>query len=302
MFPAPFQPLSQYITYFLMIIMFGMGLTLTIPDFKAVAKRPIPILIGVVAQFVIMPLLAVVVAKLLGLNPALAVGLLMLGSVPGGTSSNVIAFLCRGDVALSVAMTSVSTLISPIMTPLLMLALADTRTEVNGWGMAWTLCQTVLLPVIGGLAIRFIANSFIERILPVLPWISILGIGGVVFGAVANNAERLATVGMIVFVAVILHNVGGYALGYLTGKLTGQSTAAKRTLAVEVGTQSAGLSSGMAAKFFSPEAALPGAVAAVIHNISGAVYVAICRKMDERGPRPTTASQAAVGEKAAHTA
>ncbi|WP_373456471.1 bile acid:sodium symporter family protein [Corynebacterium sp. 1222RC1] len=302
MFPAPFQPLSQYITYFLMIIMFGMGLTLTIPDFKAVAKRPIPILIGVVAQFVIMPLLAVVVAKLLGLNPALAVGLLMLGSVPGGTSSNVIAFLCRGDVALSVAMTSVSTLISPIMTPLLMLALADTRTEVNGWGMAWTLCQTVLLPVIGGLAIRFIANSFIERILPVLPWISILGIGGVVFGAVANNAERLATVGMIVFVAVILHNVGGYALGYLTGKLTGQSTAAKRTLAVEVGTQSAGLSSGMAAKFFSPEAALPGAVAAVIHNISGAVYVAICRKMDERGPRLTAAPQVAVGEKAAHTA
>ncbi|MCQ9343195.1 bile acid:sodium symporter family protein [Corynebacterium kozikiae] len=302
MFPAPFQPLSQYITYFLMIIMFGMGLTLTIPDFKAVAKRPIPILIGVVAQFVIMPLLAVVVAKLLGLNPALAVGLLMLGSVPGGTSSNVIAYLCRGDVALSVAMTSVSTLISPIMTPLLMLALADTRTEVNGWGMAWTLCQTVLLPVIGGLAIRFVANSFIERILPVLPWISILGIGGVVFGAVANNAERLATVGMIVFVAVILHNVGGYALGYLTGKLTGQSTAAKRTLAVEVGTQSAGLSSGMAAKFFSPEAALPGAVAAVIHNISGAVYVAICRKMDERGPRPTAAPQAAVGEKAAHTA
>lgn len=278
--PEPFMPLTSYITYFLMIIMFGMGLTLTIPDFKEVARRPIPILIGVVGQFVIMPLLAVFVAKILGLNPALAVGLLMLGSVPGGTSSNVIAYLCRGDVALSVAMTSVSTLVSPIMTPILMLLLAGQSTPVDAKGMAWTLCQTVLLPVIGGLVIRLVADGFVNRILPILPWISILGIGGVVFGAVAKNAENLAKVGLIVFVAVILHNVFGYVLGWVTGKLFGFGVAQNRTMAVEIGTQSAGLSSGMAAKFFSPEAALPGAVAAVIHNISGAIYVAICRRMD----------------------
>nr|WP_120491327.1 bile acid:sodium symporter family protein [Corynebacterium lactis] len=280
--PGPFLPLTGYITYFLMIIMFGMGLTLTIPDFKQVAKRPLAILFGVVAQFVIMPLLAIAVAKLLGLNPALAVGLLMLGSVPGGTSSNVIAYLSRGDVALSVAMTSVSTLISPIMTPFLMLVLADAHTEVDGWGMAWTLCQTVLLPVVGGLVIRFVADSFINKILPILPWISILGIGGVVFGAVAKNAESLAKIGLIVFVAVIVHNVLGYVLGYLAGQMVGMPTSAKRTVAVEVGTQSAGLSSGMAAKFFTPEAALPGAVAAVVHNITGAMYVAICRRLDAK--------------------
>lgn len=281
-FPSPFLPLTGYITYCLMIIMFGMGLTLTIPDFKQVLKRPLAIFFGVIAQFVIMPLLAIAVAKVLGLNPALAVGLLMLGSVPGGTSSNVIAYLSRCDVALSVAMTSISTLVSPIMTPFLMLMLADAHTEVDGWGMAWSLCQTVLLPVIGGLFIRFVADSFINKILPVLPWVSILGIGGVVFGAVAKNAEALAKIGLIVFVAVIVHNVLGYALGYLAGQFVGMPTSAKRTVAVEVGTQSAGLSSGMAAKFFTPEAALPGAVAAVVHNITGAIYVAICRRLDEK--------------------
>ncbi len=163
-FPAPFLPLANYITYFLMIIMFAMGLTLTIPDFKEIARRPWPVFVGVVAQFVIMPLLAVAVAKLLGLNEMLTLGLLMLGSVPGGTSSNVIAYLAKGDVALSVAMTSVSTLVSPIMTPLLMLWLAGQTTEVDAAGMAWSLAQTVLLPVIGGLIIRYFFDGFVEKI------------------------------------------------------------------------------------------------------------------------------------------
>ena len=135
--------------------------------------------------------------------------------------------------------------------------------------------------MVGGLIIRFVADSFINKILPILPWISILGIGGVVFGAVAKNAESLAHIGLIVFVAVIIHNVLGYVLGFFAGQLVGMPTAGKRTVAVEVGTQSAGLSSGMAAKFFTPEAALPGAVAAVVHNITGAIYVAICRKLDK---------------------
>ncbi|QGU05239.1 bile acid:sodium symporter family protein [Corynebacterium comes] len=286
-FPAPFQPLSNYITYFLMIIMFAMGLTLTLPDFQEIARRPWPILLGVVAQFVVMPVGAILVARLLGLNEALAVGLLMLGSVPGGTSSNVITYLAKGDVALSVAMTSVSTLLSPIVTPMLMLTLANTRTDVDGAGMALTLVQTVLLPVIGGLAIRYFADKWIALITPVLPWISILGIGGVVFPAVANNAERLVSVGLIVFVAVLLHNVFGYALGYFTGRLFRMPESANRTMAVEVGTQSAGLASGMSAKFFSPEAALPGAVAAVLHNITGAVYASVARRFplpEEKAP------------------
>lgn len=170
--------------------MFGMGLTLTIPDFQEIARRPLPILIRVVAQFVIMPLAAIAVAKLLGLNPALAVGLLMLGSVPGGTSSNVITFLAKGDVALSVAMTSVSTLVSPIVTPMLMLVLAGTETEVDASAMVMSSAQTVLLPVIGGLVLRYLLDRWINLIAPALPWISILGIGGVVFPTVAKTVPN----------------------------------------------------------------------------------------------------------------
>ncbi|SES28338.1 bile acid:sodium symporter family protein [Corynebacterium cystitidis] len=277
--PAPFLPLADYITYFLMIIMFAMGLTLTIPDFKEIARRPWPVLIGVVAQFIIMPLTAVAVARLLGLNEMLTLGLLMLGSVPGGTSSNVIAYLAKGDVALSVAMTSVSTLVSPIMTPLIMLWLAGQQTEVDAMGMAWSLAQTVLLPVIGGLIIRYFFDSFVEKITPALPWVSIVGIGGVVFPTVAANVERLAQVGLIVFVAVLLHNVFGYVLGWVTGKVGRFRDPQVRTLSTEIGTQSAGLASGMSAKFFSPEAALPGAVAAVLHNITGAIFAAIMRRI-----------------------
>lgn len=293
-FPVPFVPLTGAITYFLMIIMFGMGLTLTIPDFQEIARRPWPVFIGVVGQFVIMPLCAVGVAKLLGLNPALAVGLLMLGSVPGGTSSNVIAYLSRGDVALSVAMTSVSTLLSPIVTPLLMLALAGEDIAIDGAGMAVTLAQTVLVPVIGGLILRYILDTAIAKISPILPWVSIVGIGGVVFPTVANNGERLAQVGVIVVVAVLLHNVFGYLLGYAAGALFKLPPSHNRTMAVEIGTQSAGLSSGMAAKFFTPEAALPGAVAAVLHNITGAIYSAMVRRFSRAIPNATDADAGGV--------
>ena len=187
------------------------------------------------------------------------------------------AFLARGDVALSVTMTSVSTLLSPIITPMLMLALAGAETDVNAAGMAWTLAQTVLLPVIGGLVIRTFFDRAVTKIVRILPVLSIIGIGGVVFPAVAGNNEALATVGLIVFVAVLLHNVLGYVMGTILGKLFRQPERSVRTLAVEVGTQSAGLASGMSAQFFSPEAALPGAVAAVLHNITGAIYAAIMR-------------------------
>lgn len=272
--------------------MFAMGLTLTIPDFQEIARRPWPVFIGVVGQFVIMPLCAIGVAKLLGLHPALAVGLLMLGSVPGGTSSNVIAYLSRGDVALSVAMTSVSTLLSPIVTPLLMLALAGEDIAIDGVGMALTLAQTVLVPVVGGLILRCIFDTMIAKITPILPWVSILGIGGVVFPTVANNGERLAQVGVIVIIAVLLHNVFGYLLGYAAGALLKMPPSYNRTMAVEIGTQSAGLSSGMAAKFFTPEAALPGAVAAVLHNITGALYSAIVRRFSSEIPKSSGSNDA----------
>lgn len=278
-FPEPFLPAAPYITQFLMIIMFGMGLTLTIPDLREVGKRPLPILLGVIAQFVIMPVVAIGVAQVLGLNPALAVGLLMLGSVSGGTSSNVITYLAKGDVALSVAMTSVSTLLSPIITPALMLWLAGAHTEIDAAAMSVSLTQTVLVPVFGGVVLRFLFDRWIAKISPILPWISILGIGGVLFPMVATNIERLATVGVVVIIAVVAHNVLGYVLGYVTGRVLGMPESYNRTMAVEIGSQQAGLASGMSAKFFSPEAALPGACAAVIHNITGSIFSSIFRRL-----------------------
>ncbi|MDK4251386.1 bile acid:sodium symporter family protein [Corynebacterium propinquum] len=286
-FPAPFLPLADYITYFLMLILFAMGLTLTIPDFQEIARRPWPIFLGVIGQFVIMPLFAVGVAKLFDLDSALAVGLLMLGSVSGGTASNVIAYLARGDVALSVAMTSVSTLVSPIVTPLLMLALAGEDIAVDGAGMAQTLVQTVLLPVLGGLVLRYFFDSFISRITPILPWVSIVGICLVMFPMVAGAGERLAQVGFVLVIAVLLHNVIGYVLGYLGGKLLGMPQSYNRTVAIEIGSQQSGLASAMSAKFFSPEAALPGVVAAIVHNITGAVFATIVRRTGSDAARPT---------------
>ncbi len=277
--PEPFIPIGAYITPMLAVIMFCMGLTLTIPDVKEVARRPWPIAIGVVAQYVIMPLAAVLVAKLLGLNPALAVGLLMLGSVPGGTASNVVAYLAKGDVALSVAMTSVSTILSPLLTPVIMLLLARADTPVDGVGMAWTLAQTVLIPVIGGLVIRVVFDRFVDVILPILPWLAIVAIGGVVFPAVAKNTELLKSVGLLVFAAVVLHNLFGYVLGYVAAKVFTMPGDACRTTAIEVATQSAGLASGMGGKFFSPEAAIPGAIAAVWHNIAGSIFAFVIRRI-----------------------
>lgn len=221
--PDTFTPLAAHISTMIAIIMLCMGLTLTLPDFALVIKRPMPIFIGVLAQFVIMPLGAVAVAKLLGLNPMLAVGLLMLGSVPGGTTSNVVSYLAKGDVALSVTMTSVSTILSPIVTPVIMLLLAGEETPVDGKSMAWSLVQTVLLPVIGGLVIRVIFDRIVQFLLPVLPWLSIIAIGGVVFPAVAKSSETLMNVGVTVLVAVIIHNLIGYILGYFAARATGES-------------------------------------------------------------------------------
>ncbi|MFC3848732.1 bile acid:sodium symporter family protein [Corynebacterium hansenii] len=297
--PEPFVPIGGYITYALMVIMFCMGLTLTIPDLKVVARRPWPIAIGVVGQFVIMPLAAVAVSKMLGLNPMLAIGLLMLGSVPGGTASNVIAYLAKGDVALSVAMTSVSTLLSPIVTPIIMLLLAGEETPVDGAGIAWTLAQTVLIPVLGGLVIRVLFDEVVDKLLPILPWLSILGIGAVVFPAVAKSADTLRTVGLLVIGAVILHNLFGYVLGYATARVLKLPPAACRTTAIEVSTQSAGLASGMSGKFFAPEAAIPGAIAAVWHNVAGAIFAAGARKLAERKAAERPAAESGTAERSA---
>lgn len=276
--PDTFTPLGEVINPLLGVIMFGMGLTLTLPDFKLVATRPLPVLLGVVAQYAVMPLLGFGVAVALQLPADLAAGVILVGCAPGGTASNVVTYLAKGDTALSVAMTSVSTLLAPLLTPVLTLWLAGQYLPVDGAGMALSILQIVLLPVAAGLVVRLFLPRLVARALPALPWVSVVAITLVVIVVVAGSADSIVDAGLLVLLAVVLHNGLGYALGYGFGRLTGQPERVRRTMAVEVGMQNSGLAAGLAAQYFSPLAALPGAVFSVWHNVSGAVLAAYLRR------------------------
>ncbi|MCQ9371342.1 bile acid:sodium symporter family protein [Corynebacterium sp. 35RC1] len=280
--PDAVTSISSWVTPLLGVIMFGMGLTLKPIDFALVAKRPLPVLIGVVAQYVIMPLTAVLVVWLMRLPAEIAAGVILVGCSPGGTSSNVVSYLCRGDVALSVTMTSISTLLAPILTPLLTLWLAGQYMEVSASAMALSIVKVVLVPVIAGLLVGMVLPKLVQAVQPVLPWISVLAISTIVAIVVGGSRDNIAAAGALVLGAVILHNCIGYALGYLTGKFTGQSVPVRRTLAVEVGMQNSGLATSLATAYLNPLAALPGAVFSVWHNLSGAVLAALCRAADNR--------------------
>ena len=280
--PGAAGALSPWINTMLGIIMFGMGLSLRPVDFALVLKRPIPILIGVVAQYTIMPLLGFGVAMLMQLPPELAVGVILVGCAPGGTSSNVISYLAKADVALSVAMTSVSTLLAPLLTPLLTLWLAGQYMPVDGLSMAKSILQIVLIPVIAGLVLRMLIPRVVDAVLPALPWISTIAISGVVAGVVSGSADKVVAAGFTVLIAVILHNGLGYALGYGAARILKLPPRTARTTSIEVGMQNSGLAAGLAAQYFSPTAALPGAVFSIWHNLSGAVLAMIYRRTADR--------------------
>lgn len=284
--PATFAPLGAGITYALMIIMFGMGLTLTLPDFLLVIKRPLPVLAGVAFQFGFMPLLAFGIAWALQLPPALAAGLILVGSVPGGTSSNVVTYLARGDVALSVTMTSLSTLLSPLLTPLLALWLAGQYLPVPAGDMAWDIVRIVLIPVIGGVLLRLLLPRIVQGLQPALPWISVMGITYVVLAVVAGSSEVLASAGALLLIGVVLHNLLGYTIGYGAAMLTKAPVPTRRAVSVEVGMQNSGLAAGLAGAHFSPEAALPGAIFSVWHNISGGLLASFWGARRPKTPQP----------------
>lgn len=282
---ASFAP---QVTPLLGIVMFGMGLTLKPVDFSLVARRPLPVLIGVVAQFVIMPMAALAVVAIMDLPEAVAAGVILVGCAPGGTSSNVVSYLARGDVALSVTMTSISTLLAPVFTPLLTLWLAGEYMPVSASSMAWSIVKVVLIPVVAGILIGMLAPRVVARINSALPWISVAAISAIVCIVVGGAHDTIASAGALVFAAVIIHNGCGYGLGYLAGLITKQPVAARRTMAVEVGMQNSGLATSLASTYMNPLAALPGAVFSVWHNLSGAVLAAICRYVDSRRKESTS--------------
>ncbi|GAA1728024.1 bile acid:sodium symporter family protein [Brachybacterium phenoliresistens] len=278
--PGPAVSVLPYVNTLLAVIMFGMGLTLTLPDFALVARRPLPVLLGVIAQYVIMPLVGLGVSVLLQLPPELAAGVILVGCAPGGTASNVIAYLAKADTALSVTMTSISTLLAPLLTPVLTLWLAGQYMPVDGAAMALSIVKIVLVPVILGLVVRLLLGRFVDRILPALPWISVAAIAVVVFAVVGNSAALIASAGLLVLLAVILHNGLGFLLGYGIARALKQPIRSARTVSIEVGMQNSGLAAGLAAQYFSPAAALPGAVFSIWHNLSGALLAAIYRRTD----------------------
>ena len=280
-FPSVLQPIpTKSINYLLAVIMFGMGLTLNVHDFKIVFSRPKDIIIGCLAQFTVMPLLAWGLSKAFELDEALALGVVLVGCCPGGTASNVITYLAKGDLALSVGMTGVSTVLAPLLTPLLTWALAGKSVHGDVAGMMLSVLLVVILPIVAGLVIKSIWPRFTEKAKDYLPAFSSVAIAFTVAIVVSANASKLLAGGLVIIVVVMLHNLFGLGIGYLTGLLLGLAEPKKRAISIEVGMQNSGLASALATLHFAayPMATIPGAIFSVWHNISGAVVAWLYRK------------------------
>jgi BASS family bile acid:Na+ symporter len=283
-FPEVLQQVRPtVINYLLGVVMFGMGLTLNLHDFKIVFSRPKDVITGCLAQFTIMPLLAWGLSRLFALDEALALGVVLVGCCPGGTASNVITYLAKGDLALSVGMTGVSTLLAPFLTPLLTWALAGKSVDVDVAGMLLSILWVVILPIVAGLIVKWLWPKFTEKATAYLPALSSLAISMIVAIVIGANASKLLAGGMIIVAVVMLHNICGLGFGYLIGKLLGLSEPKKRAISVEVGMQNSGLASSLATLHFAayPMATIPGAIFSVWHNISGAIVAYLYRRKDD---------------------
>lgn len=298
------DPLGNSFTWSSLIIgfiMFCMGLTLTKDDFKILAKRPVDLLIGAAAQYLIMPFSALALVHLLNLPQALGIGLIIVGCCPGGVSSNIMSYLCHGDVAYSVGMSTVSTILAPLMTPLLVTWMASGMSvDIAPFPMFLSITETVILPVALGciLNIRFGDSDAFKSVASCMPGVAVLGLAAVVGGVTSSQGSVFFTSGIIVFVAVLLHNAVGYLLGYGAGRLFRFNTAKKRTISLEVGMQNAGLATNLvttSAQFAAiPQAAVICAVSCVWHSISGTLLAGFFAHLDERrGVAPDAAAPAA---------
>ena len=271
---------TNYTSMFLGIAMFGMGLTIKMGDFQVVFSRPKEILIGCLAQYTVMPFLAWILAVVLKLPEDLALGVILVGCCPGGTASNVITYIAGGDVALSVGMTIVSTLVAPLATPSLVYVLAGAWVEVSFIAMVLSVVKVILVPVLLGILIRSILGKQIQKISELLPLISVVSIVMIISGIVAVNADKIISCGMLVLGVVILHNLCGMGIGLVAAKLLKVPYDKVTAIAIEVGMQNSGLAISLATANFAanPLATLPGAIFSVWHNISGSVFAGIRRR------------------------
>lgn len=275
---------TSWINYLLMAVMFGMGLTLKLSDFAIVFKRPRDIIIGCVAQFTIMPLLAFGLGKMFGLDAGLMAGVILVGTCPGGTASNVMTYLAKGDVALSVGMTSVNTLLAPFLTPAITYLLLKTTVTVDVMSMFLSIIRVVIVPIALGFIINRFFGKYTEKVTDILPLISVTAITLIVASVVSHNSERILETGALVFIVVILHNVLGYIAGFGLGLALKLPITRKKALAIEIGMQNSGLATSLAGSAF-PDlsmATVPGAIFSVWHNISGALLANVFRRLQDK--------------------
>ncbi|WP_131196976.1 ketopantoate/pantoate/pantothenate transporter PanS [Lichenihabitans psoromatis] len=273
--PPTFRPVSPYVALLLGLIMFAMGVSLRIADFKRVFVQPGPVIAGLGLHYLIMPLAAYLIAHALNMPPEITTGMILVGSVASGTASTVMVYLSGGDVALSVTISAFSTLVGIVATPLLTRLYVSADIAVDTVGLLGSIVEIVALPVALGLVVNHLASRLVRRIEPLLPLVSIAAIL-LIIGAVVGGAQpSIAAVGPLVMVGVILHNGVGLLGGYWGGRLLGFNESVCRTLALEVGMQNSGLAATLGIKYFSPLAALPGAIFSVWHNLSGSLLAGV---------------------------
>ena len=275
---------TSWINYFLMIIMFGMGLTLKLSDFVLVLSRPKEIIIGSIAQYTIMPLLAFILSYLFHLDTALTAGVVLVGTCPGGTASNVITYLSKGDVAFSVCMTSINTLLAPFLTPIITYFILQTSVDVDINILFSGIISIVLVPIILGVIINKFFYKFSQKIVKILPSVSVFAICTVLASIVSHNAKMIYSSGIVIFVVVVLHNILGYLSGFFIAKTLKMNNAKIKAFSIEIGMQNSGLASGLANSAFQTlaGASVPGAIFSVWHNISGALLAYIYKHWNDK--------------------
>ncbi len=278
LWPGPFVALKGYMDWFFALTMFGIGVVLQVEDFKRIVQKPVIVLIGSAAQFSLMPVGAFVLAKLFNLPPEIAVGLILTGSAPGAMASNVMSYIAKADTAYSVSLTTVSTLLCPLLTPGLTFLLAGSMLDVPFCKMVIHVILTVILPLFIGFAVRYFFNRKVEKILPVFPAISVTFIIFICSLVIALNKSYLAQVTAVILAAGVVLNLYGMLAGYGVGSVFRMEVPRRRTLAIEIGMQNAGLGTVLALKHFGEKTAMPAAIFVFICIITASLMAAVWQR------------------------
>lgn len=269
--PEPFKPVGKYISYMLGVIMLGMGLTMSLEDFRLVLTRPKDVFYGVFFRYLIMPLVGFGVAKMLDLSPALAAGMVLLGACPSGTGSNVMTYIAKGDTALSITVSSVNTILAPVLTTYIFAFLAGAMIPIDIGALLLDIVKIVLIPISIGVALHTAAPKMVDKLVKVVPAVSVIFIITIMSSVVALNAAKMATMALVLCVAVAIHNIAGLVLGYYAGKAVGMNEKKSRAVTFEIGMENSGLAVALALAHLDPMAALPGAVMTVWEYMTGSL-------------------------------